>query len=116
MDFNKYYVDQATGNYPVFRGSAFQRGYGLGNIFQRFFSWALPLLKQHALPIAKQIGKEVVSNVAGIANDAIEGRDIEESAKEKFKNSLEKIQKGRGQKRKKSFHKSVSKKYRDIFA
>lgn len=108
MDFNKYYMDQAaSGSYPVFRGSVYQRGYGLGNVFQRFFSWALPLLREHALPLAKNIGKEMIHNVAGIANDAIEGRDLKESAKEKFKSSLEKIsQKGRGIKRKK---------YKDIF-
>lgn len=100
MDFNKYYLDQASGNYPVFRGSVYQRGYGLGNVFQRFFSWALPLLKQHALPIAKVLGKEVINNVASVANDAIDGRDIKESVNEKLKNTLEKLQKGKGVKRK----------------
>ena len=30
MDFNKYYADQARGEYPVFRGVAFQHGYGIG--------------------------------------------------------------------------------------
>ena len=116
MDFNKYYLDQTSGsNYPVFRGVAFQRGYGLGNFFQRFFSWVIPHLKQHALPIAKEIGKEVVSNVANIANDAIEGRDIKESAKRNIKTSLEKLQKGKGIKRKR-INNQNSKKFRDIFS
>ena len=75
-------------------------------------------MKEHALPIAKKIGKEVVHNVAGIANDAIEGRDIKESAKEKFKTSFDKLQKGKGlKKRKKSFkNSSKSKKRKDIFS
>lgn len=98
MDFKKYYLDQALGNsYPVYRGSAFQKGYGLGGYFRKFFSWALPLLKEHGLPIAKNVGKEIVQNIASIANDAIEGKNIKESAKEKFKSSFDKInQTGKG--------------------
>lgn len=109
MDFNQYYLDQAAGNYPVFKGSRFQRGYGLGNAFRRFLSWALPLLRQHALPLAKNIGKEVISNAASIATDAIDGKDVKEAAKEKFKSSIEKLssginqQTGNGYKRKLQF-------------
>lgn len=116
MDFNKYYVQQAEtaqSGLPVFRGVQFQRGYGIGNFFRRFISWAIPLLKQNALPIAQNIGKEVVENVAAIAKDAIEGKDIKESAKEKFKTSLEKIanQKGKGTKKKRK-----NSKPKDIFS
>lgn len=97
MDFKKYYLDQALGNsYPVYRGSAFQKGYGLGGYFRKFFSWALPLLKEHGLPIAKNVGKEIVQNIASIANDAIEGKNIKESAKEKIKSSFNKIKQGKG--------------------
>lgn len=114
MDFNKYYLDQASGRYPVFRGSVIQRGYGLGNVFRQLLSWAIPILKEHALPLVKEVGKEVIHNVAGIANDAIEGRNIKESAKEKFKTSLQKLQRGNGiQKRKK---KRITKKIKDIFS
>lgn len=118
MDYNKYYLDQASGNYPVFRGSAYQRGYGLGNVFQRFFSWAIPFFKQHGLPIVKNVGKEVVHNIASIAKEAIDGRDIKESVEEKLKNSLEKFQKGKGIKRKnknKRIRKKKIRKFRDIF-
>ena len=102
MDFNKYYADQARGEYPVFRGVAFQHGYGIGGVFRRFFSWAIPLLRQHALPIAKNVGKEVIQNIASIATDAIEGKDIAESAKEKVQTALDKLkdQSGKGYKRK----------------
>lgn len=101
MDFNKYYLDQASG-FPVFRGSAFQKGYGLGNVFRRFFSWALPLLKEYGLPVAKNIGKELITNTAAIATEAIDGKNIKESAKEKIQTSLEKFkqQQGKGLKRK----------------
>lgn len=102
MDFNNYYLNQANG-YPVFRGASFQRGYGLGSVFRRFISWAIPLLKEYGLPIAKSIGKELVTSAATVANEAIDGKDIKESAKEKIIDSLEKLktQKGNGLKRKK---------------
>ena len=38
MDFDSYYVTQAKENLPVLRGAAYQRGYGFGNVFRRFFS------------------------------------------------------------------------------
>lgn len=116
MDFNNYYLNQANG-YPVFRGSPYQKGYGLGNAFRRFISWAIPILKEYGLPVAKSIGKEIITNVADIANDAIEGKDIKESAKEKFKTSLEKLQQGKGIKRKRKQKKTKNKKTRklDIF-
>lgn len=45
MDFNKYYQDQINGanDFSVFRGAPYQHGYGLGNAFRRFVSWAIPL-------------------------------------------------------------------------
>lgn len=58
--------------------------------------------KEYALPVVKNIGKEIVHNAASVASEAIDGRDIKESAKEKFKSSLEKLnQTGKGTKRKK---------------
>lgn len=105
MDFNKYYLDQANG-FPVFRGAPIQRGYGLGNVFRRFISWAMPYLKEYGVPVAKNIGKEIIANAASVANDAIEGKDIKESATQKFKSSLEKLtQKGKGIKRKRKLEK-----------
>jgi len=104
MDFNKYYLDQANGIYPVFKGPPIQKGYGIGNAFRKFISWAIPLLKQHALPVAKEVGKHVIQNIAEIANDAIEGKSIKDSAKEKMKSSIEKLnqqqqQQGRGKRK-----------------
>jgi hypothetical protein len=105
MDFNQYYLDQADGIYDgdfenvSFRGPMFQRGFGIGSYFRSFFSWALPLLKKHALPIAQSVGKEVVRNAASVASEAIDGRDLKESVEEKVMQTLEKLKKnqiGRG--------------------
>lgn len=125
-DVNKYYQDQAEGlnennsEAYYFRGPMYQRGYGLGSYFKKFVTWAIPLLKQHALPVAQSIGKEVVKNVAEVASDALDGKDIKESVKSKIKNSLEKIQSGKGIKRKRKTSKKKTsnkkqKKYQDFF-
>ena len=38
MDWNKYYLDQAGGgNYNYYTGELYQKGYGLGGTFKRFF-------------------------------------------------------------------------------
>jgi hypothetical protein len=124
FDVNKYYSDQAEGlnennsEAYYFRGPMYQRGYGLGSYFKKFVTWAIPLLKQHALPVAQSIGKEVVKNVAEVATDALDGKDIKESVKTKIKNSLEKIQKGKGLKRKRKTKQKKSnkqKKYNEFF-
>ena len=124
MDYNQYYLDQAKGSiqqYQVFRGSPFQRGYGLGNAFKRFFTWAIPLLKQYAMPIAKNVGKEIVNNVANVANDAIEGKNIKDSVKDRIQTSLEKLknQKGSGKRKRKQkqniYKKSKKQRTLDIF-
>ena len=101
MDFNKYYLEQVDGT-PIFRGAPIQRGYGLGNAFRRFISWAIPYLKEYGLPVVKYVGKEIISNAASIANDVLDGKDIKESANAKIRSRLEKLlpQKGNGVKRK----------------
>lgn len=124
MDFNKYYVDQATNSrYPVFRGMDVQRGYGLGGIFKKFFSWIMPIVREHALPVTKSIGKEMLKGAINVANDSLEGKNVKESAKSRTKevlNTIKETQLGKGYKRKtknKIFtkkHKKL-KKHKDIF-
>lgn len=118
MDFNRYYLDQAEGNY--FKGPAFQRGYGLGGAFRRFFSWFLPILKENTLPLVKNVGKEIVQSVSNIAQDAINGQKLEESSKNRISESLQKLsQVGKGYKRKRNLKNRKSlknKRVLDIFA
>jgi hypothetical protein len=108
MDFNKYYVDQASNSrYPVFRGMDIQRGYGLGGIFKKFFSWIMPIVREHALPVTKTIGKEMLKGAINVANDSLEGKNVKESAKSRTKevlNNLKETQLGKGYKRK---HKKI---------
>ena len=66
MDYQQYYTNQAGSGYPVFHGTRFQRGYGLGNIFRGLIRWITPIIKTHALPEiaagSKEIGREAIKN------------------------------------------------------
>ena len=119
MDFKNYYLNQASGNDNVFRGVAYQKGYGLGGAFKRFFSWALPLIKENLKPTVSNIGKELISGVSNLATDAIQGKNLEHSAKERFKQGVKNLggQVGEGYKRKRNLKKRARKKKRtlDIF-
>lgn len=114
MDYLKYYENQNGGTFPVFRGAKYQRGYGLGNLFKSFYRWIQPILKTHALPAlkegAKHFGSETVKAVANVATDAINGKTLEDSVRERtdeyLKSLVNKSQTGSGLKRKKNLQKS----------
>ena len=102
MDFNNYYTQQAKQSIPVFKGSPYQRGFGIGNVFRRFFRWVIPIIKSNALPIVTNVGKEAIKTAVNIANDTIDGKDFKSSAKSQIKNSLNNMasQYGSGKKKK----------------
>lgn len=66
---------QYGGNLPVFRGSSFQRGYGLGSFFKSLARSAIPLLKKGA----KTVGKALLNTGADIAKDIASGNNLQES-------------------------------------
>ena len=71
-DYENYYVGQVGRGHPVFTGARTQRGYGLGGILGGLFRSAMPLIKQGA----KTLGREALRTGVGIAQDAMEGKDI----------------------------------------
>ena len=79
MDFNNYYSQQAKQTIPVFRAAPYQRGSGIGNVFKRIFRWIVPIIKEHALPIVKSVGKEALKSAVNIASDTINGKDFKTS-------------------------------------
>ena len=91
MDFNNYYSQQARETTPVFRGAPYQRGYGFGSVFKRIFRWIVPIIKEHALPVVKSVGKEALKSAVNIASDTIDGKDFKTSAKNQAKKSLNKF-------------------------
>ena len=89
MDYKEYYLNQIKNQVgtglPVFTGYANQRGHGIGGIFRKLSSYILPYVKT-ALPFLKKggqiLGSEVVRAASNIATDAINGKDVETSARE----------------------------------
>jgi len=113
---------------PYFKGSLYQRGYGLGNQFRKFFNWIVPLFKRHAVPTIekglKKLGEESINSMSNIAKDVISGKDLKTSAQENINKSLSNIKQsvedtleGKGIKRKRSniLLLKKSKRLRDIF-
>lgn len=132
MNWNDYYLEQAGYGFSpnnVFRGSLFQKGFGIGGMFRRFFRWIVPVLKEHALPAvasgAKEIGRTALDSAANIAKDVVAGKDLTEAAKEhattaidNLKTKAEKALSGKGIKRSKKNKRYVYKKQKqekDIF-
>ena len=94
MEYHLPYVNQkGAGGMPVFYGSRYQRGMGLGSMFKSFFRWIAPIVKTHAVPVikdaAKFVGTEAVKTATNIASDAIEGKNFNESVKERAKETIE---------------------------
>ena len=81
INYEQYYRNQVGSSDAFFRGTQIQRGYGLGNILGGLFRTALPILKQGA----KGLGKEVLRTGAEIASDALSGPNVKTAAKTRLK-------------------------------
>ena len=86
---------RGAGGMPVFNGSRYQRGMGLGSMFKSFFRWIAPIVKTHAVPVikdaAKFVGTEAIKTAANITSDAIDGKNFNESIKERAKETIENL-------------------------
>ena len=98
MNYNDYYNKQS--NNQVFEGYRFQRGYGLGGVFKKLYRWFMPILKHHAVPAVKTVGKELLKGATNLAKDAINGKNIKESANIRFNETLNQLSDHAGVKRK----------------
>ena len=79
--YEHYYTQQVGKGLPVFTGPRSQRGYGLGGILGGLFRSAMPLFKQGA----KTLGREVLNTGVGLAQDALEGKNIKTAAKTRLR-------------------------------
>jgi hypothetical protein len=95
-------VDRDEGVGDVYKGVFYQRGYGLGfnttdygDVYGLGFADNLMSMFRFALPVLKTglqyLGKQAVSTAANIAQDAIEGRNMKDAAKEHLTNSAQNI-------------------------
>ena len=142
IDWKSYYQAQVGGEFNYYRGSNYQEGFGysyqigdgLGDMFRRFASWVVPILKKHAIPTiqsgVKAIGREALDSAADVAKDLLSGKEFKESATNRYKTAVDSLREraenkleGRGIKRKNTSQKKVifkkqkltNTKYQDIF-
>ncbi|GFY77595.1 uncharacterized protein F54H12.2 [Trichonephila inaurata madagascariensis] len=85
--YEDYYVNQAGNGLSYYQGQSFQKGYGIGGWFKRLFRTALPFLTRGA----KSVGKEVLKTGTQIANDLLEGQNLEDAAKHRVKETGRKL-------------------------
>jgi hypothetical protein len=81
--YHDYYLYQARRGYPVYVGTCYQRGHGLGSIFGGLFKAAVPLLKKGA----KTLGREALKTGLNIAEDVLAGKNLKQAAKSRLKST-----------------------------
>jgi len=97
MNWNDYYMEQAGGgsDYNTYRGSLYQRGYGMGGIWNRLMKWVIPLVTRNAVPLLKEagkaVGKEALGSVVNIAKDALVGKSVKDSLKENANTAIDNL-------------------------
>ena len=74
-NYEHYYTQQVGMGIPVFTGPRTQRGYGLGGILGGLFRSAMPLIRQGA----KTLGRQVLSTGVGIETLLSYGSDAKAS-------------------------------------
>jgi hypothetical protein len=68
---------QRGGNIIGYRGACFQRGYGIGGIFNSLARYAIPLFKQGA----KVVSKRALQAATEVGQDVLRGKNVRESVK-----------------------------------
>ena len=95
FDYLQHYQNQRGSGLPTYQGTRYQTGYGLGSMFKSFYSWILPMMKTHAVPLLKSasqtLGEEAVKTAANIATDAIHGKDLKTVAKKRFGEAVDSL-------------------------
>lgn len=75
-NFKSYYLDQAGKGFtfPVFRGTPYQRGYGIGSVFKRY-----------AIPIAQYLGRKLLKAGLSVGTDFLQNQNLKDSIKTQAK-------------------------------
>ena len=86
---------QYGGVQNVFRGPMYQKGYGVGGYFRKFFRWLVPIAERHVVPHLKSgletVGKQAIESAANIAKDTIKGKNIREAAQEHVDTAIDNL-------------------------
>lgn len=81
----KSFYEQSGGIYipPIYQGTKYQKGYGLGSIFSGLLKSAVPLLKKGAMAL----GKTAVKTGVNIAKDSLAGKNLKSAFKDNVKSA-----------------------------
>lgn len=98
-----YYCNQVGGAHPYYQGITYQRGYGFFGDLRRYIT---PI----AIKAGKYLGKQLFRTGRDVINDVSEGHAFKDSAKTRIRETskrmkndfFEKLQSGRGIKRKRN--------------
>ena len=77
IDWDSYFLAQAEQNGNGFSGSPWQRGYGLGSIFQSLIKFLIPIGKS----IGKSVGREALHAGTNFAGDLLDGQKFSDALK-----------------------------------
>ena len=79
--YEDYYTKQSGGQMPVFMGSRYQKGHGLGSILSGLFRRVLPFLKANV----KNFATSALRTGVDVAEDVFDnGKKLSESLKERI--------------------------------
>jgi hypothetical protein len=88
--YTKYYQNQAGfgdgQSVQTYRGSAYQRGYGIGSIFSSIWKGITPLFQSSAVrEAARSVGSKLLNTGLQVGSDLLQGQNLKDSAKSRFK-------------------------------
>ena len=118
--YEDYYSRQVGGEIPVFVGSRYQRGHGLGSILGGLFRrFVIPLFKTHG----KTMALDALRTGMNVAEDVLGGgRGLKESVKKRVPEGIKRTaqslvgQSGSGVGRRKRRRRKIRASTNDIFA
>ena len=82
-EYHDYNLHQAGRGYPVYDRTRYQRGHGLGSIFENLFKSAVPLLKRGAKPL----DREALKTGLNLPPDVMEEQNVTQAAKSRLKST-----------------------------
>lgn len=83
VEYNQFYDQSGGSMIPIFQGSKYQRGNGLGSIFSGLLKAAVPMLKRGAATL----GRTALKAGVNVARDALGGKNIKEAFKDNAKSA-----------------------------
>ena len=116
--YQNYYLNQVGHGLPHFSGARYLQAYDLGNIFSSIAKAVLPLVKNGA----KAIGKQVLHSEVRFCSDVLSGKNVKQTAIDCAKSAVSNLLKAATQKckapaksEKTRVEKRRRKKYHNIF-